>query len=173
MRTLLILLCLSTLNCAESTPVFSALTVESLKISSVDEYQPISMVIISAVNAGNMSVLNSDMTPIELAIAEHESVAISGKALAYPNPMKWSDTNGIIGYALNQSTDVTLSLFDMRGVEIYTEEFASEEVGGREGYNKIPFNKAHVGEDLSTGVYVFLLMHDGSVLAESKVGIHQ
>lgn len=134
------------------------------------EYQPIKMVVISPVNAGELSLFNSNLIGNDLFLSEDEPLQIIGKALPYPSPMKWSE-GGIIGYRLNQSSEITLRVYDMRGVEIVKLTFLSEELGGREGYNRVPFNKEVVGYDLPTGVYTYLVMSGDSVLSKNKVGV--
>lgn len=105
-----------------------------------------------------------------------EPYQIRGRILNYPNPFTM-DEGTLVGYYLSKSMDTTLKIYDMYGSEIYSEDFKAGENGGyapEEGYNRIILDKASFGgQELKTGVYIYLLIYDGEVLGKGKMAVIQ
>ena len=93
------------------------------------------------------------------------------QALPYPSPMSWSQGNGVIGYRLSRDAELNLRIYDMQGNQIYNKTFEPGAIGGRNGYNRVEFNKSVVGYDLSTGVYPYLLLFEGSVISQGMAAV--
>lgn len=131
--------------------------------------QPISLIIIPATNSGPLQNMWEELTGESLD--DTEPVRIIGQTLSYPNPMSWSKQNGIIGYELNKSSDIEIFVFDMRGIRIFHTYIKADDIGGRSGYNRVPFRLSNIGRELPTGVYKYVVMADGDVLGYSKMGV--
>jgi len=96
---------------------------------------------------------------------------VIGKALFYPNPARQADL-AKLGYQLSKNMDIELQMYDMMANRIFKNTFPAGTNGGKSGYNKLTLNlDTFSGYALSAGVYFYLLMHDGKVLAKGKVAV--
>jgi hypothetical protein len=130
-------------------------------------YQPIHQVVFSSLIQYRFSLFEVvNDTPL----SDSKKVSVIGGVLPYPSPMSW-EIGGVIGYRLSKSADIDLRIFDMRGIEVASLFFQNETIGGREGYNKIPFDRSSVGYDLHTGVFTIVLLAEGDVIGKTKVGV--
>lgn len=96
---------------------------------------------------------------------------VIGKALFYPNPARQTDT-AQLGYQLSKNMDVELQMYDMMANRIFRGVFLAGANGGKAGYNKLTLNlDTFSGHFLSAGVYFYLILHEGKVLARGKVAV--
>lgn len=98
--------------------------------------------------------------------SQNQNAEIIGDVLPYPSPMPWSSNNGYIGFRLTASATCKLKVFNMRGhlIKILHHE-------GTQGYNRLIFSKESFGDDLSTGVYTYLLFINSKIAKRGKVGV--
>jgi len=125
---------------------------------------------------------SSDTGPLsdsEISVIVAQGVALDasipaeviGKALFYPNPARQSDL-AKLGYQLSKNMDIELQMYDMMANRIFKNTFSAGTNGGKSGYNKLTLNmETFSGYALSAGVYFYLIMHDGKVLAKGKVAV--
>jgi hypothetical protein len=107
----------------------------------------------------------------EAALDAAIEAAVIGKALFYPNPARQVDT-AKLGYQLSKNMDIELQMYDMMANRIFKNTFPAGTNGGKSGYNKLTLNlDTFSGHFLSAGVYFYLIMHDGKVLAKGKVAV--
>jgi hypothetical protein len=93
---------------------------------------------------------------------------VIGKPLFYPNPLRWSE-GAELGYALSKDMDIEIRMYDMRACEIFREVFFAGGLGGARGYNLLRLDEyTFNGYAISSGVYFFVLIHKGDVLAKGK-----
>lgn len=115
-------------------------------------------------------------TPEDVTAIREESVGtkefrVSGKALVYPNPFR-QEVGAELGYKLTDNMDVDIHLYNMLGNLITKKRFHAGSAGGKIGYNRIKFNlETFDGYQLSAGVYFFVLIYEGSVLAKGKMAV--
>jgi hypothetical protein len=70
--------------------------------------------------------------------------------------------------------DIELRVYNIFGHLIYQEDFLAGTNGGKGGteYNRIEFNDSIVnGRFVPTGVYFFILVHQGAVIGKGKMAI--
>lgn len=154
-----------------STMLFSMEKVH-LQSMALIPTQSISSVVVNSLHFD--SYLSDEFTRISsLPESNDEDLPLLiGEALAYPNPMRFSKNEGMIGYRLREDTDITLWVYSMTGQKLYSRDISAGELGGRQGYNTIPFTPEHLqGDVLSVGVYPFLILANGEVLAQGRLGV--
>jgi hypothetical protein len=96
---------------------------------------------------------------------------VIGPALCYPNPFK-QETGGTLGYRLSKHMDLDIYIYDMMANLIFKNTLYEGSIGGRAGYNKVVLNAETLnGFELSCGVYFYLLVHEGEVLAKGKMAV--
>jgi len=96
---------------------------------------------------------------------------VIGKALFYPNPARQED-DARLGYQLSKNMDIELVMYDMMANKIFKNTFLAGTNGGKAGYNKLKLDlDTFSGYFLSAGVYFYLLMHEGKILAKGKVAV--
>jgi hypothetical protein len=94
-----------------------------------------------------------------------------GRALPYPNPMNFNKGGGEIGYLLSTDMNMELRVYDMGLNLVYQQKYIGGFEGAHSGYNKVPFNEIVVGYPLATGVYFYILIYEGKILAREKLVI--
>jgi hypothetical protein len=99
--------------------------------------------------------------------------SVIGQALVYPNPFRQSSDFGAeLGYRLSKDMDMQIHIYNMMSQLVLKRTFNAGSVGARKGYNKLQINKdTFDGRLLSSGVYFYLLVHDGDVLARGKMAV--
>ena len=110
---------------------------------------------------------------VDQEAARDASIAaeVIGKALFYPNPARQQDVPRL-GYQLSKNMDIELQMYDMMANRILKITFLAGTNGGKAGFNKLKLDlDSFSGHFLSAGVYFYLLMHDGKVLAKGKVAV--
>ena len=118
-------------------------------------------------SSAQVAVIVAQEAAIDAAIAPE----VIGKALFYPNPARQED-DAKLGYQLSKNMDIELEMYDMMANRIFKNTFLAGTNGGKAGYNKLKLDlDTFSGYFLSAGVYFYLLMHDGKVLAKGKVAV--
>ena len=96
---------------------------------------------------------------------------VIGDLLNYPNPFQYREGTEII-YKLSKNMDIDFHIYDMRAVRIFQKKFSSGGYGGMKGRNKFVVNRETLnGYLLSVGVYFYIVMHEGEVLAKGKMAV--
>jgi len=121
----------------------------------------------SASSSGDIA-LNLDNSD---AAAMTSSPALIGKALPYPNPMKFKEGMGEIFYRLSDDMDIEIRVYDMTGSQIYKKAFVAGTPGGQSGQNSVAFTPDTVGHDLPVGVYPFVVIYKEAVLSKGMIAI--
>lgn len=95
---------------------------------------------------------------------------ILDKSLPFPNPFKFSDGT-TIRYSLSKSMDIELKVYDIFCRKIYQKTYIAGTQGGlgQPFYNIVKFDKSELNQDLSSGVYFYVLMHKGKLLCKNKM----
>ncbi len=97
--------------------------------------------------------------------------AVTTEPLFYPNPFRQSEGSRL-GYRLSKAMELTVQLYNMRSDRIAETIFKKGSVGGMEGYNKVLINdETFNGYKLSAGVYFYVLIFEGRVLARGKMAV--
>ena len=92
-----------------------------------------------------------------------------GRALNYPNPFR-ADSGTSIGYELDQPLDISVYLYTIRGNLVKKWTFNAGEPGGAFGYNTVAVNRDSLdGQDLSVGVYMYVVTHGSQALGRGKM----
>ena len=95
------------------------------------------------------------------------------EALFYPNPFSLAHDTVQIGIELTKDiveNSLEIQLYDMKGFKIFEAFFQDQILGG--SYQKVNFSEESFGKPIpkmSSGVYVYLLMHEGEVLSKGKI----
>lgn len=96
---------------------------------------------------------------------------VIGRALCYPNPFRQKE-GGQIGYRLSKNMDIELHIYDMMANLIFKDIFFAGAMGGRAGYNKLTLDTATFNKfELSAGIYFFLLIYQGKIMAKGKMAV--
>lgn len=109
--------------------------------------------------------------PDEIALNSDITLKVIGGLYNYPNPFSFSKGQTEIGYRLSKEADLTLEIYNLTGQKVYTLDISRSDYG-QARYNKIPFSKASLkGEWLAPGAYLFVLIHNGKVIAKNRMVI--
>lgn len=128
---------------------------------------------------GYKSSDNGHMTTAEITavvqqyVAEQAAIApaVIGQALFYPNPARQMEKPNL-GYQLSKNMDIEIQMYDMMANRIFRNTFLAGTNGGKEGYNRLTLNlDTFSGHFLSAGVYFYLIIHNGHILAKGKVAV--
>ena len=109
---------------------------------------------------------------VPLFVQTSQELIVQGKPLNYPNPFDPGVPGGttLISYMLSQPANLTLSIHDLLGTPVTRMNFSAGDNGGRAGYNAVPWNgKSDTGQVAGNGLYVYLLIADGKVIAKGKL----
>jgi hypothetical protein len=169
---------------ALSTRIFAKLSVSFVTNSPVvatASSTPQSLAITKITNAPLVStgssteslVVRSDIFDLldESAATANIAFKMIGKLLNYPNPFSLSTGQTEIAYRLTTTGYLTLKIYTLTGQLIYTQEITPSDYGGAK-YNKIPISRATLGGDwVPPGVYLYVLVHEGKVLARNRMVI--
>ena len=95
---------------------------------------------------------------------------VTTQALVYPNPFRQQD-GAKLGYGLSGDiSEIEIQFYDMTANLIAKKTFKDQ--GARQGYNLIDINlQTFDGYYLSAGVYFYLILCEGKVLAKGKVAV--
>ncbi len=92
--------------------------------------------------------------------------------LFHPNPFRLLDHNAQIGFKTSKDVpedSMEIQIYDMRGLEVFKATI-KDNIQGNE-YTKLDFSESTFGKpipDMSSGVYIFLLLSEGEVLGKGK-----
>ncbi len=116
------------------------------------------------------SVLRSDVIAMveEFAPSSNVEFKVVGKLLNYPNPFSYSTGQTEIGFRLSKAGYLTFKVYTLAGQQVYSRELTPADYGQGQ-YNRLPFSRSVVGEWLSPGVYVYVLVYEGRVLAKNRM----
>jgi hypothetical protein len=99
--------------------------------------------------------------------------SLQGDTFAYPNP-HYSGNTVQIGYTLTKEPEdsVFIHFYNKYGNEVRVLEFNPGENGAWVGYNTPEYDSEDfVGDYLSKGIYVYLIVYDNNVIGKNKMGI--
>jgi len=160
-----------------STSIFAALNVSfvnDIPLIPIQPNTPQSSVISQVVTIPLLAVSTNELvlTPLPNSTpTQNIELAVIGKILNYPNPFSYSSGQTEIGYRLSKAADLTLKIYTLRGQIVYSQDITSTDYG-RASYNKVPFSKSVMnGNWLAPGTYLYLLIHDGKVIAKNRMVI--
>jgi hypothetical protein len=120
---------------------------------------------------GEGNITTSEAT--NLLVETNQGLKLESQPLNFPNPF----TNPGIGttaiaYKLSKSADITLTIHDLMGNQIFKRNFPARAPGGSAGYNEVPWDgKASDGELAGNGIYVYLIIGEGKVLGRGKLTV--
>jgi len=104
-----------------------------------------------------------------LIVQSADEVKIQGVPLNYPNPFN-PETGTNIGYILSKAGNIQITIHDLMGNQIAKLEYSTGQNGGRAGYNEVAWNgKSASGALAGNGIYIYLIISDGRVLARGKL----
>ena len=132
-------------------------------------------------NTNNISILSAGFKQLgqeteEFSDGSNIASTGSGEAkvtkqpLVYPNPFRQKD-GAKLGYGLaGEINEIEIQFYDMMANLILKKTFKDQ--GARQGYNLIDINlETFDGYSLSAGVYFYLIINNGKVLAKGKVAV--
>jgi hypothetical protein len=114
----------------------------------------------------------SDFSDETLNPDEDIAAATTTQALVYPNPFR-QETGAKLGYGLSKDLDIDIQFYDMLAHRILEKSFKKGSIGGKKGYNLVDIDRNDFGTNvnLSSGVYFYLVLNEGKVLAKGKAAI--
>jgi flagellar hook assembly protein FlgD len=95
-------------------------------------------------------------------------VTIFGAPLNYPNPFDPGTETTTISYNLSRAGNVSLRIFDLAGNQIAKMDYSANQDGGKAGYNEITWDGRSNGSYVGNGIYIYVLIVDGSVAQNGK-----
>lgn len=99
------------------------------------------------------------------------TLKVIGGIFNYPNPFSFSKGQTEIGYRLSKEANLTLEIYTLGGQRIYSLDISPLDFGAAR-YNKIPFSKTILqGSWLTPGTYLYVLIHEGKILAKNRMVI--
>ncbi|MFC1751880.1 hypothetical protein ACFL96_00590 [Thermoproteota archaeon] len=122
----------------------------------------------------NSSVLNNYYEiPTQENPLDDLEPAVEGPVLVHPNPYSQSmHGDALLAYILNKNMAIEVQIYDMSANCIFKQNFLKGTRGGQNGYNRLIINKETFdGYGLSGGVYFYLIIHEGTVLAKGKMAV--
>lgn len=91
--------------------------------------------------------------------------------LVYPNPFRQSSSSGaILAYDLSKDFDIEIHIYNMLAQRVFKQTFLKGSIGARKGSNRMSINQDSLGGILmSSGVYFYVFVHNGSVVGKGKM----
>ena len=105
-------------------------------------------------------------------VSDSELSIVSNSVLFYPNPFSLKLDSPQLGFKTTKDVDeniLTLQLFDMRGLQVFEGTLTDKIIGNT--YTKIPFSDSSFNTPipaLSSGVYIYLVLFEDTVLSKGK-----
>jgi hypothetical protein len=119
--------------------------------------------------ASLQSTENEGVTENETINQTSNLPLFTGKLLNFPNPFSMR-TGTRIGYQLNQAASIELRIYSIAGYLFFQKTFSPTEEGGINKYNRITIDSSTLnGAWLSPGVYIYVILGNGKVLAKNKM----
>jgi hypothetical protein len=104
-----------------------------------------------------------------LMVRSAGAATVSGIPLNYPNPFDPA-AGTMISYYLTKGTNISINIFDITGNVIVKKDYGPGVQGGMAGYNEVAWDgKSGNGEYIGNGIYLYLIIGDGRVLAKGKL----
>ena len=104
-----------------------------------------------------------------LIVQSAAELKVQSTPLNYPNPFN-PESGTSIGYTLTKSGNIQIIIYDLMGNQVVKLDYGAGSDGGRAGYNDVPWNgRSSSGALVGNGVYVYLIVSDGRVLAKGKL----
>jgi hypothetical protein len=113
------------------------------------------------------NVTTFEITP--LYVRSSGVVTVQGVPLNYPNPFDPGTQSTYLGYNLSKPANVEIKIFDLSGGLVAKRSYASGQPGGNAGYNEAAWDgKSDSGNYVGNGLYLFLIIADGTVAQNGK-----
>lgn len=107
----------------------------------------------------------------------YDSIRVLDTPMNYPNPVGDLLNGGTttIHYTLSQDTDVQIKIYTMTGELVHNEFCYAGAEGGQAGENNVAWDgKTAYGTTIGNGVYLFMIVSDGKLLAQGEIAVfHQ
>jgi len=118
-------------------------------------------------DAGNISTAEV----IGLVVQAQSDTTVQGTPLPYPNP--YNGTGNVnLSYELNRNSNISITIHDITGNQLAKLSYLSGQTGGTAGYNQVIWDgKTAGGQDLGNGIYIFLIVADGTVVGKGKLTV--
>jgi len=105
---------------------------------------------------------------VNLIVQTSGAPVVFGVPLSYPNPFDPGAETATISYTLSRASNVTLKIFDLSGHQVHSQNYLSGQEGGKAGYNEISWNGRSNGSYAGNGIYVYVILVNGSVAQNGK-----
>lgn len=119
--------------------------------------------------------VNGNATTFEanpLMVKSVSAAAVQGTPMNYPNPFDPGTQSTAIGYSLTKASDIILTVHDTSGTVVARKTYTSDNSGGRAGYNEVTWDgKSDTGDYVGNGIYLYLIIADGKVVAKGKLTV--
>ena len=107
-----------------------------------------------------------------LYVQSAQAATVQGVPLSYPNPFDPGVSATSISYTLTKAANVSLTIHDLAGNIIAKKSFSSGNNGGKAGYNAVAWDgKSDSGDWVGNGLYLYLIIADGSVAGKGKLTV--
>ena len=107
-----------------------------------------------------------------LYVQSAQATIVQGVPLSYPNPFDPGSAPTLISYTLSKASNITLSIHDLSGSVIAKRNYSASASGGRAGYNAVSWDgKSDAGDYVGNGIYIYLIIADGTVAAKGKLTV--
>jgi len=120
---------------------------------------------------GEGNITTSEAT--NLLVEANQSLKLESQPLNFPNPFTSPGPGTtMIAYKLSKSADITLTIHDIMGNQVFKRNFPARAPGGSAGYNEVPWNGTDAdGSTVGNGIYVYLIIGEGKVLGRGKLTV--
>jgi len=108
-----------------------------------------------------------------LLVQAAAELRIESTPLNYPNPFRDPGTGTTaISYKLSKAANITITIHDLMGNQIYKQTYASGASGGNAGYNEVTWDgRGSAGLEVGNGIYIYLIIGDGKMLGKGKLTV--
>jgi hypothetical protein len=122
----------------------------------------------------NDTALNTGTGEVKNLKVSYSSPGIIGPIISYPPIFRpLIDPPVKFVYTLTGDADVMIFMFDVSGQNVWTARCAIGTMGGRAGYNEVPFDgRSDLGGYLGNGIYVFRIVANNHVIGTGHVLIN-
>ena len=121
------------------------------------------------------SLANTRSTTYEamnLSVQVGGDAKVIGIPLNFPNPFNAGTQSTTLSYYLSRDANITLSIHDLSGMLVAKKDLSSGTSGGRAGYNEYIWDgKSDAGDVVGNGLYIYLIIADGSLAAKGKLTV--
>jgi hypothetical protein len=122
------------------------------------------------ISSGNAETL------VGIFVSIPDSMVMKGEIIAFPNPFGAVRDAAEIYYYLNQSSPITVAIYDPFGNEVQSWRFQQNQPGARSGLNRIVWDgRNRRGRRVASGIYVIQIvgeLHTGTTYNRSyRIGV--